>query len=110
MFLSFLENQDGAADGAEDRGPTKPCQKQFRLDAEHGECPEGSTPKDGGPKVREQLSKGEKRPKLGQAELHCCHSFRTWSQGSCLWTLTLEFHIIFMCHEILFFFRLFSTT
>lgn len=36
VFLSFLEYQDGAADSAEDRGPTKPCQKQFRLDGEHG--------------------------------------------------------------------------
>lgn len=79
MFLSFSEYQDGAADGAEDREPTKPCQKQFRLDAEHGECPGGS-PRHGdgnpllppwplGPKGRDKLPKGEKRSELGQSSI-----------------------------------------
>lgn len=77
VFLSFSEYQDGAAGGAEDRAPTQPCQKRCRLDAEHGECPGGSLQKFGGnpllppwppgPKVREQLPKGEKRPELGQS-------------------------------------------
>lgn len=77
MFLSFSEYQDGAAGDAEDREPTQPCQKQCRLDTEHGEYPGGFPQKLGGnplllpwspgPKVREQLPKWEKRPDRGQS-------------------------------------------
>lgn len=79
MFLSFSEYQDGAADGAEDRERTEPCQEQFRLDAEPGACPGGSPPNGGGnpllppwppgPKVGEKLPKGEKRPELEQSSI-----------------------------------------
>lgn len=78
VFLSSLGHQPDAAGGAEDGEPTKPCQKQSRLDAEHGEYP-GDVPRRDWQPVSASLAsrlqtpgavtKGGKEPELGGAPL-----------------------------------------